>query len=199
LPFSPGCDRYTKVRTSQSRKGVTVSNDVSKWKLPEIPGLKTFKGDLVHTASWPKDFRYAGKRVAVIGNGSSGVQVVPAIQKGTFLVVLMYKPFILTAYSDVSQLVHFIRSPLWVMPPPQQLLFAMESEAILKDIEMDGDRYTPEQIEKFTSDPEYHLKFVKIVEEQINSRFPAVRHPQQWFTVFGSLTDTIHRPLKIAK
>jgi hypothetical protein len=135
----------------------------------------------------------------VIGNGSSGVQVVPAIQKGTFLVVLMYKPFILTAYSDVSQLVHFIRSPLWVMPPPQQLLFAMESEAILKDIEMDGDRYTPEQIEKFTSDPEYHLKFVKIVEEQINSRFPAVRHPQQWFTVFGSLTDTIHRPLKIAK
>jgi hypothetical protein len=65
------------------------------------------------------------------------------------------------------------------MPSPQQLLFAMESEAILKDIKMDGDKYTPEQIEKFTSDPEYYLKYVKIVEDQINSRFPAVSHSRQ--------------------
>jgi hypothetical protein len=96
----------------------------------------------------------------------------------------------LTAYSDVTQLVHFVRSPLWVMPPPQQLLFAMESEAILKDIKMDGDKYTPEQIGKFTSDPEYYLKFIKIVEEQINNRFPTVRPPQQFVVLVTRLTQS---------
>ncbi|EPE35396.1 FAD/NAD(P)-binding protein [Glarea lozoyensis ATCC 20868] len=127
---------------------------LNKWKWPDIPGLNNFKGDLLHTANWPKDFEYSGKRVAVIGNGSSGVQLVPAIQK------------------DVKELVHFVRSPLWVTPPPQQMLFAMKSESILEDIKMEGDKYTPEQIEKFASDPEYYLKYMKIVEEQINNRFP---------------------------
>jgi hypothetical protein len=65
-----------------------------------------------------------------------------------------------------------------VTPPPQQMLFAMKSESILEDIKMDGDKYTPEQIEKFASDPEYYLKYIKIVEEQINNRFPGVRYPR---------------------
>ena len=39
---------------------------------------------------------------------------------------------------------------------------------------MDGDAFTPKQIEKFKSSPEYYLEFVKAVEEQINGRFPMV-------------------------
>jgi cation diffusion facilitator CzcD-associated flavoprotein CzcO len=39
---------------------------------------------------------------------------------------------------------------------------------------MDGDAFTPKQIEKFNSSPEYYLEFVKAVEEQINGRFPMV-------------------------
>jgi len=54
----------------------------SHWKWPEIDGLQNFKGHLIHSADWPKDFEYAGKRVAVLGNGASGVQIVPALQKG---------------------------------------------------------------------------------------------------------------------
>jgi len=54
----------------------------SKWKWPEIEGIHSFKGDLIHSANWPKDFKYSGKKVAVLGNGSSGVQIVPAIQNG---------------------------------------------------------------------------------------------------------------------
>ena len=56
----------------------------SNWKWPDIPGLHNFKGELVHSADWPEDLKYAGKRVAVIGNGSSGVQIVPALQPGSF-------------------------------------------------------------------------------------------------------------------
>jgi cation diffusion facilitator CzcD-associated flavoprotein CzcO len=54
----------------------------SNWKWPDIPGLESFNGDLVHSAAWKENFNYQGKRVAVIGNGSSGVQIVPAIQPG---------------------------------------------------------------------------------------------------------------------
>lgn len=56
--------------------------DVSNWKWPDIPGLHEFKGDLVHSASWPRNFDYSDKTAAVIGNGSSGIQVLPAIQPG---------------------------------------------------------------------------------------------------------------------
>ena len=47
-----------------------------------MPGIDEFQGDLIHTASWPKGVDYKGKAVAVIGNGSSAIQVVPAIQPG---------------------------------------------------------------------------------------------------------------------
>ncbi len=47
-----------------------------------MEGLHDFKGELVHSAGWPKDFDYKDKAVAVIGNGSSGIQIVPAIQPG---------------------------------------------------------------------------------------------------------------------
>ncbi|TWG81861.1 4-hydroxyacetophenone monooxygenase [Cupriavidus gilardii J11] len=48
-------------------------------KMPAIPGLDTFAGPCFHTARWPQDLDVSGKRVAVIGNGASAMQVVPAI------------------------------------------------------------------------------------------------------------------------
>lgn len=41
---------------------------------PDIPGIEDFKGERYHTARWPKDVSLAGKRIGVIGNGSSGTQ-----------------------------------------------------------------------------------------------------------------------------
>lgn len=52
----------------------------SRWKWPDIPGLHSFMGKLVHTGNYPQDLNLAGKRVAVIGAGSSAIQVVPTIQ-----------------------------------------------------------------------------------------------------------------------
>jgi 4-hydroxyacetophenone monooxygenase len=48
-------------------------------KLPAIKGLETFDGPCFHTARWPQDLDLGGKRVAVIGNGASAMQVAPAI------------------------------------------------------------------------------------------------------------------------
>jgi 4-hydroxyacetophenone monooxygenase len=69
-------------------------------KLPEIPGLENFQGPAFHTAQWPADFDWRGKRVAMIGTGASGHQVGPTIAP------------------EVERLTIFQRSPHWVVPNP---------------------------------------------------------------------------------
>ncbi|RAH70620.1 flavin-containing monooxygenase [Aspergillus aculeatinus CBS 121060] len=60
---------------------VTALGLLTEPVLPDIPGLKegAFQGQVVHTAAWDPAVSVAGKRVGVIGVGSSGVQVVTAI------------------------------------------------------------------------------------------------------------------------
>lgn len=53
----------------------------SKWKWPAVPGLSEFKGKLLHTANWDDSYDLTEKRVGVIGAGSSGVQLVAALQE----------------------------------------------------------------------------------------------------------------------
>ncbi len=49
---------------------------------PPIDGYEDFGGEILHTALWPHDgFDFTGKRVAVIGTGSSGIQSIPQIAK----------------------------------------------------------------------------------------------------------------------
>ena len=46
---------------------------------PEWPGMDSYKGQIVHPQSWPKDLDYAGKKVVVIGSGATAATLVPAI------------------------------------------------------------------------------------------------------------------------
>lgn len=48
--------------------------------MPDIPGVETFKGELVHSMRWKKEYDTKGKRVALIGGGSTGIQILPKIQ-----------------------------------------------------------------------------------------------------------------------
>jgi hypothetical protein len=56
---------------------------LSNWQWPQIEGLHSFQGSLLHSASWDNNVDLKGKSVAVIGNGSSGIQLVTALQPGT--------------------------------------------------------------------------------------------------------------------
>ncbi|KAM0751702.1 FAD/NAD(P)-binding domain-containing protein [Meredithblackwellia eburnea MCA 4105] len=47
--------------------------------IPELPGRDTFKGEQWHSSRWNNQYSLEGKKVAVVGNGSSGIQVVPNI------------------------------------------------------------------------------------------------------------------------
>ncbi len=59
---------------------VLATGPLSSPITPDIPGLDTFAGDVYHTANWPhEDVDFTGKRVAVIGTGSSGIQSIPII------------------------------------------------------------------------------------------------------------------------
>ncbi len=53
---------------------------ISEPMVPEIKGMDRFKGPLFHSSRWPgEDFDYADKRIAVIGSGSTTVQMVPVL------------------------------------------------------------------------------------------------------------------------
>lgn len=65
-------------------------------KFPDYPGIKEYAGHLSHTSAWDKEFDPAGKKIAVIGNGASGLQVVPQLQK------------------SAAVLHHYARSRTWI-------------------------------------------------------------------------------------
>ena len=71
---------------------------LAKTNIPDIPGLDTFAGTLVHTNAWPHDLDLTGKRVGVIGTGSTGTQ------------------FIVAAAKLASHLTVFQRSPQYCVP-----------------------------------------------------------------------------------
>lgn len=47
--------------------------------IPNIPGMKDYKGPIFHTARWDHTVDYTGKRVALLGTGSTGTQLAPAL------------------------------------------------------------------------------------------------------------------------
>lgn len=68
--------------------------------IPDIPGLKDFKGDAFHTARWDHSVSLKGKRVAMLGTGASGIQIGPKVAP------------------EIEQFTIFQRSPQWVIHHP---------------------------------------------------------------------------------
>ncbi len=61
---------------------IMATGPLSVPKDPEIPGLARFKGELHRAARWPHEpVRFEGKRVGVIGTGSTGIQIVQEVGK----------------------------------------------------------------------------------------------------------------------
>jgi cyclohexanone monooxygenase len=72
-------DRGDVVR---ARFCIMASGPLSAARMPDIKGIESFPGPCLHRGAWPSlPVSFAGKRVGVIGTGSSGVQVVPVIAR----------------------------------------------------------------------------------------------------------------------
>ncbi len=98
---------HTRVRHADGRQETLVSNVVitavgqlSRPRLPDIPGVNDFKGKYFHSATWDHSVDLKGKRVAVIGTGASAFQFVPEIAP------------------EVRQLYVFQRTAPWLGPTP---------------------------------------------------------------------------------
>lgn len=57
---------------------VTALGLLSATNIPKIDGIESFEGEIYHTSRWPQDASLAGKRIGVIGTGSTGVQFITA-------------------------------------------------------------------------------------------------------------------------
>ncbi|KAF2429963.1 FAD/NAD(P)-binding domain-containing protein, partial [Tothia fuscella] len=125
---------------------ITAIGRFNAWKLPDIPGIQDYEGHLRHASNWDKSFEPTGKNVAVIGNGASGIQVVPNIQK------------------IVKRLDHYARSPTWLAKS-----FAAEGQGR----NLEPNYYPKETIDSF-DDPANYLKFRKELEGKFFDRFGSV-------------------------
>lgn len=66
----------------QARFVIMAVGNLSATNVPAIPGRESFMGEQYHTGHWPKEpVSFEGKRVAVIGTGSSGIQAIPEIAR----------------------------------------------------------------------------------------------------------------------
>lgn len=74
----------TEKRTFYSRFLISATGyyDYKQGLNATIPGIETFKGQVVHPQSWPESLDYSGKSVVVIGSGVTAVTLVPAMTDG---------------------------------------------------------------------------------------------------------------------
>jgi cation diffusion facilitator CzcD-associated flavoprotein CzcO len=84
-------------------------------RLPSIEGLDDFDGPVLHTARWDDGVPLAGERVAVIGTGASGVQVIPELAE------------------IADRVTVFQRSPPWMVPKDDRHFSAEELERFRRD------------------------------------------------------------------
>jgi cyclohexanone monooxygenase len=87
--------RVTSARWNEAAQNWTVETDMgdtvtakfvvlgtgslSKPKMPDLPGLENFKGKVLQTAIWDDSVNLSGKRVAIFGTGSTGIQAIPQL------------------------------------------------------------------------------------------------------------------------
>ncbi|MDZ7675456.1 MAG: NAD(P)/FAD-dependent oxidoreductase [Acidimicrobiales bacterium] len=104
--------------TTRARFLVTATGVLSVPYTPDIPGRDDFRGVQHHTGRWPDDpVDFAGKRVAVVGTSSSGVQVVPSV------------------VDEVTSLTVYQRSANWCTPLNNRPITDAEQEQLKTDFE----------------------------------------------------------------
>lgn len=127
-------DDGTLVETLSARFLVLATGFLSIPRLPDIHGLRTFEGELLHTGAWPqRDVELAGRRIGVIGTAASGVQVVQSASPvAGHLTVFQrtanwcfplrnepmppeYEGFVKDNYAEIRRLEHEVRGPGMVL------------------------------------------------------------------------------------
>lgn len=101
---------------------VNACGILNRKKWPDIPGLDSFNGQILHSAAWDDKIDCTGKTIGVIGNGSSAIQIIPQIQP------------------KAKHIYEYIRTPTYIIPE------------FLSEFTPDGTNfeYTAEQKKEYT-------------------------------------------------
>jgi len=91
-------------------------------KYPDIPGLDSFKGKIIHSARWDWEYDLRNKRIGIVGNGASAAQIIPELAK------------------VCEKLTIFQRTPNWVVPR-QDKPISTTKQAVFKYVPFVRRRY----------------------------------------------------------
>ena len=128
-----------KVFQDEAEFYINAGGVLNTFKWPKIPGMETFKGKLMHSAQYEEGYPLEGKKVAILGAGSSGVQIVAKIQP------------------KVEKLYHWIRNPIWITAGFAQTWAGKDGANFA---------YTPEQLKYLDENPKKYLEYRKQVSEK---------------------------------
>ncbi|KAK0632553.1 hypothetical protein B0T14DRAFT_560233 [Immersiella caudata] len=121
---------------------LTARGQLNEISWPSIPGLETFSGKKMHSGAWDTSYDFRNKKVAIIGNGSSAIQIIPSLQK-----------------VEGTSLTCFMRSPTWISG-------AFGDQGMVQlGLDPKNTAFTPEQHRAFASDPASFLAFRKVFED----------------------------------
>ncbi|KAK4553516.1 hypothetical protein LTR86_009312 [Recurvomyces mirabilis] len=123
---------------------INASGAYNNWRWPTIPNREAYQGQMIHSAIWPKADYTSERTVTLIGNGSSGIQILPTILPNASKVYVM------------------LRSRTWVTPALANR-FAGENGA--------NKIYTDKEKEEWSDDPDGYLAYRKEIENELNVRF----------------------------
>jgi cation diffusion facilitator CzcD-associated flavoprotein CzcO len=122
-------------RTEWADVLISARGILSHWRWPDIPGLHRFKGHKVHSAGWNHDFDYSNRKIGLLGNGSSAIQILPEISK-----------------LPGTQVQCFQRGPTWVVSrhTPAKLVGSDDPSYNPEYREVDKQKFrNPEEIKKY--------------------------------------------------
>ena len=118
---------------------INAGGVLNNFKWPDIPGIDQYKGKLMHSAQYEEGYPLEGKKVAVLGAGSSGVQIVANIQK------------------KVEKYYHWIRNPIWITAGFAQTWAGTDGANF---------EYAPEQLKYLDENPKKYLEYRKQVRKK---------------------------------
>ncbi len=99
-----------------SRFLITAVGVLSAPVMPRVPGIESFKGQSCHTHDWPREpVSFAGKRIAVVGTGATGIQTITEVAK------------------TAGSLTVFQRTPQWSAPLHNSKVTAEEMREIRRN------------------------------------------------------------------
>ncbi|KAF9891223.1 hypothetical protein FE257_004787 [Aspergillus nanangensis] len=160
--------RTNEVKVDTADIFIRATGLLNKWKWPDIDGLHTYTGKLMHTARFDPSYDLVEKRIALIGAGSTGIQILPQIQ------------------AKAKRVFHYMKGKTWISPRGYAAELGgggnwgvcsyiyphiRETYFFFAD---NFAEYTAEQRERFATDPGDLLEYRRVVEHVMNKEQLAI-------------------------